>query len=357
MVQAGEDVPLTGNRDVQAGIQRCVAERKQIMQIITGMEALPEHMECAVAIGKFDGIHIGHQKLLSDILEQKGRQLIPCVFTFDPPPEVLFGKSDGKELTTRDEKRKIFGDMGVELLVEFPLTLETAGTEAEVFVREILCNRLHCRYLAAGKDVSFGRGGLGNEALLRKLAPECGFELKTIDKVSILGQEVSSTYIRQLVKEGRMEECTQYLGRPYSFTGEIVHGNHIGTAMGFPTANMPVPSNKLMPPRGVYFTKIYEVAGEDLRTQPESGAGYLGRDNFPARGISNVGIKPTISSDNPEGVETCLFDFTGDLYGQRLEVFFEHFHRPEQRFDCVKDLKEQVAKDMHTCAVFHDENK
>lgn len=322
------------------------------MKIITGCEALPQGINCAVAIGKFDGIHIGHQKLLSEIFEQKRRQLISCVFTFDPPPEVLFGKSDGKELMTREEKRSLFEQMGVEILVEFPLTRESAGMEADAFVREVLCDRLRCKYLAAGKDVSFGRGGLGNEELLRRLAPECGFEVKTIDKVSLHGQEVSSTYIRQLVKEGRMEECAEYLGRPYSLIGRIVHGNHMGTGMGFPTANIQVPEHKLMPPKGVYFTKIKETGSRCIHKVEESTVSDEKAGRVQAVGISNVGVKPTISPDNPEGVETCLFDFAGNLYDKKLEVAFCHYHRPELQFEHIEHLKEQIGHDIAACRKF-----
>ncbi len=320
------------------------------MKIITGYEALPQDINCAVAIGKFDGIHIGHQKLLSEIFEQRGRQLISCVFTFDPPPEVLFGKSDGKELMTREEKRSLFEQMGVEILVEFPLNRESAGMEAEAFVREILCDRLHCKYLAAGKDVSFGRGGLGNEELLRRLAPEYGFEVKTIDKVSLHGREVSSTYIRQLVKEGRMEECAEYLGRPYSLTGRIVHGNHMGTGMGFPTANIQVPEHKLMPPKGVYFTQITETGCVHIdKTEVSESTPVEKTEAVHTVGISNVGVKPTISQGNPVGVETCLFDFAGDLYDKELEVSFCHYHRPEMQFENIENLKQQIGDDIAAC--------
>lgn len=303
------------------------------MRIITGCEELSQKEKCAVALGKFDGIHRGHQELLSRILEQKGEGLLSCVFTFDPPPEVLFGWSEGKELTTREEKRKIFKDMGVDLLVEFPMTKESAAIPPEDFVRELLCKRLHCKYLAAGKDLSFGRGGKGNEELLREMAAECGFQVETIDKVCINDQEVSSTYIRSLVKGGRMEECEQYLGRPYSILGKVVHGNQIGTTIGVPTANLQVPGDKLMPPNGVYFSQVL-LADKSIC------------------GISNIGVKPTIPGENPLGVETSLFDFHEDLYGRELEITFLHFQRPEQRFADVAALKGQIQQDIVGCKDF-----
>ncbi len=326
------------------------------MKIITGSEILSEQEKCAIALGKFDGIHMGHQKLLSLVLEQKAKGLIPCVLTFDPPPEVLFGWSDGKELTTKEEKRRIFQEMGVEILVEFSMTRETAAMPAEEFVTEVLVRRLHCNYLAAGKDVSFGQGGKGNEALLRSLASRYHFQLETIDKVCIDGQEVSSTYIRALVKDGRMEECARYLGRPYSIQGKIIHGKAMGTSMGIPTANLPVPEDKLMPPRGVYFAQVRslreaEAVGCGLEQTGDSSQEMQcdNREHILAHGISNIGVKPTIPGENPLGVETMLFDFQGDLYGRMLEVNLWHFHRTEQRFEDVEALKAQIQQDIVVC--------
>ncbi len=321
------------------------------MKIITGREAFGLQQDCAVALGKFDGIHIGHQKLLSFVLAQKEKGLVPCVLTFDPPPEVLFGLSDGKELTTREEKRRIFREMGVEILVEFPMTKETAAMPAKEFVTEVLVHGLHCRYLAAGKDVSFGKGGKGNEALLRSLAPALGFHVETIDKVCVDGQAVSSTVIRTLVKEGRMEECARYLGRPYSVQGEIVHGRAMGTSMGFPTANLLVEKDKLLPPNGVYFAHVRKVEAESAVTSAgmrEDAAQCFSNEQL-TYGISNIGVKPTIPGDNPMGVETVLFDFTGDLYGSQLEISLLHFHRAERRFENVVALTTQIKQDIEVC--------
>lgn len=317
------------------------------MRIITGFEELSSQEKCAVAIGKFDGIHIGHRKLLERIFAQKEKGLISCVFTFDPAPEVFFGLSDGRELTTREEKRRIFEQLGVELLVEFPMTAETAGTLPGDFVREILCKCLHCRYVVAGTDLSFGRGGKGDEQLLRAMAPELGYEVETIDKVCLEGQEVSSSYIRSLVKEGRMEECERFLGRPYSICGQVIHGNGLGNTMGIPTANLAVGADKLMPPNGVYFSEV-RISGS--RQQEQAGD----RSTETAmRAISNIGVKPTIPGENPLGVETTLFDYNGDLYERNLEISFLHYHRPERQFVHVEALKEQISKDIRDCGDFY----
>ena len=169
------------------------------MKIISNTTEFQLEQNSAVAIGKFDGVHIGHRKLLEEILERKKQGLLACVFTFDPPPEVLFGISDGKVLSSLEEKRSLFDKMGVDVLVEFPMNRENAGMAPEAFVTEVLLGRLNMQFIAAGADLSFGKYGAGNVALLEKMAAQHKFEMKVIDKVFLNGVEVSSSYIRTLV--------------------------------------------------------------------------------------------------------------------------------------------------------------
>lgn len=184
------------------------------MEIIAGTTDFYLEKDTAVAIGKFDGVHLGHRRLLEEILNKKKNGLAACVFTFDPTPAVLFGLSDGKELTTREEKRRLFEHLGIDILIEFPLTKETAATEPERFVTEILAKQMNTRFVAAGEDLSFGKNGAGNAELLEKMAPHLGFCVRTIEKIEVDGIEVSSTYIRKLVEEGRMEEAERCWGCP-----------------------------------------------------------------------------------------------------------------------------------------------
>lgn len=297
------------------------------MEIIVGTTQFYLEKETAVAIGKFDGVHIGHRRLLEEILAQKKNGLESCVFTFDPPPSVLFGDSDGKELTTREEKREIFERMGIDILIEFPLTLETAAMPPQNFAREILAKQMNARFIAAGTDLSFGAKGAGNAALLRKLGPELGFEVKTIEKVCIQGEEVNSTAIRKLVTEGKMPQAEEYLGAPYTITGTVVHGNQIGRTLGFPTVNLLPESNKLLPPNGVYY----------------SGVLFQGKKY---RAISNVGYKPTVTKEHVMGVESYLYDFEEEIYGEEIEVYLYEFKRPEQQFAGLEGLKAQLQRDI-----------
>lgn len=297
------------------------------MEIITNTVDFYLKKETAAAIGKFDGIHVGHRRLLDEILACKKNGLASCVFTFDPAPAVLFGLSDGRELTTREEKRLLFERMGVDILVEFPLTAQTAAMPPEKFVYEVLAKQMNVRFLAAGSDLSFGAKGAGNAELLKKLGAELGFGVKTIEKVCIEGREVSSTYVRSQVEAGNMEAAEKLLGMPYFLTGQVVRGKQIGRTLGFPTLNILPAKNKLLPPNGVYYSQV--------RCR-----------NRVYRAISNVGCKPTVTDEQVMGVESYLYDFDEEAYGEQIEVYLQKFRRPEQKFDSIEDLQCQLEKDI-----------
>lgn len=297
------------------------------MEIISNSTEFYLEKETSVAIGKFDGVHLGHRRLLEEILEQKKNGRMACVFTFDPAPSVLFGGSDGRELTTREEKRLLFERMGIDILVEFPLTYETAAMPPETFAREVLARQLNAEFIAAGTDLSFGAKGAGDAALLRKLGSELGFEVKTIDKVCIQDVEVNSTYIRELVKDGSMELAERFLGTPYTIAATVEHGNRIGRTIGFPTVNLMPSPNKLLPPNGVYYSGVL-VHGRLYRA------------------ISNIGYKPTVTEERVIGVESYLYDFDEEIYGESIEVYLYAFRRPEQKFGSLEELKEQLQKDI-----------
>ncbi len=297
------------------------------MQIIKDTVHFSLEGESAVAIGKFDGIHIGHKKLLQEILAQKQRGLKACVFTFDPPPAVLFGYSDGKELTTREEKRMLFEQMGVDILIEYPLTRESAAIEPEEFVKDVLVGQMNTRFIAAGTDLSFGNKGRGNAELLYRMAPELQMEVRTIDKVCVEDVEVSSTRVRKLVEDGKMQEVKTLLGEPYTIAGQVLHGNKIGRTIGFPTVNLLPEKEKLLPPNGVYHSKVL-VRGKWYQA------------------ITNIGCKPTVSKEPIIGVESYLYDFSQEIYDEKIIVALYEFARPERRFDSLEQLKEQLKIDI-----------
>ncbi len=297
------------------------------MRLIQGRTDFCLDKACAVAIGKFDGIHRGHQALLSHILEKKKSGLESAVFTFDPVPAVFFGKGQVRELTTREEKRRIFQRLGVDVLIEFPLRADTAAISPAAFIEGILARRMRAAYVAAGTDVTFGAGGAGDGAMLAAYGDRLGFAVEVIDKVCADGREISSSRIRRALEAGEMEQVTELIGFPYSVTGTVVHGRRLGRTIGMPTVNLLPPGDKLLPPRGVYFSNV-----------------SYGGNHY--RSITNIGCKPTVSREKVMGVETYLYDFNEDIYGREITVNLLGFKRPEMKFDSVEELKRQMEKDI-----------
>ncbi|MCM1253258.1 MAG: bifunctional riboflavin kinase/FAD synthetase [Clostridium sp.] len=304
------------------------------MQIIKDTTEFVLPKRSVVAIGKFDGMHLGHQKLFDRVLAQKEKGLLAAVFTFDPPPEAFFSGKAAKGLMSREEKRNAFEQMGIDVLIEFPMNKETAATEPEYFIKEYLAGKLRAAVITAGADISFGSRGAGDAGLLKKLSEEYGYRVEIIEKVSIAGERVSSTAIREAVRKGDMAKAELFLGASYQVNGVVSHGRELGRKLGMPTLNILPPDDKLLPPSGVYYSKV-----------------WLDNVRYPA--ISNVGCKPTVSRGQRMGVETYLYDFTGDVYGKEIVVELLDFKRAERKFDGVEALKAQMQKDIAEGAAWH----
>ena len=253
------------------------------------------------------------------------------IFTFDPSPQAFFSRDVLPQLFTVDEKRHFFEDMGVDVLLEYPLDRETASMPAEVFLERVICGMLHTKLLVCGSDISFGHLGAGNFALLRKKATQYGYEPLCVEKLTrgAGAQEtvISSTLVREAVLAGDMEEASALLCAPYSVSGTIMHGRRLGRTIGFPTVNLLPPPEKCLPPFGVYFTMT-----------------RIDKERYP--GMTNIGIRPTVSKEHAVSVETYLFDYEGDLYGRFITVELLHYHRAERAFGGVEELR---------CALTHDE--
>ncbi|WP_029320688.1 bifunctional riboflavin kinase/FMN adenylyltransferase [Butyrivibrio sp. AE3004] len=331
------------------------------MRIISGEKQFHIEDKTAVAIGKFDGVHMGHQKLLKHILDKKEQGMKATIFTFDPPPAVFFAQmasgnnkvshnpdnnNKGKnntdrhekmltQLLTRDEKRRKFEKLGIDILVEFPMNAETAHTMPEDFVRKILHDQMNAAYIAAGDDLSYGYKGKGNFELLNKLAPELGYRTHAIKKLQMFGRNVSSSFIKEEITQAEMERASELLGETYYIGGIVEHGKRLGRTIGFPTVNLLPPDEKCLPPFGVYFSEV-RIDGKSHQ------------------GMTNIGCRPTVSNSGQISVETYIYDFNEDIYGKYLEIALLTFHRKEQKFSDVDRLKKQLELDLEAGRNFFD---
>ena len=228
------------------------------MRVITGTREFQIEEPTAVTIGKFDGRHKGHQKLLREMLCFKERQgLKAAVFTFDMAPSGVMRGQIQTVITTNQERRNKMAKVGIDYLVEYPFDQETAHMQPEDFVSEVLVRQMHAKAVVVGTDCSFGYKGKGNVQLLKEMSKSCGFEAVIIEKEQDDHRDISSTYVREELDLGNIEKANELLGEPYAIHGVVVHGNHIGgTVLGFPTANILPPPEKHLPRFGVYVTRV-----------------------------------------------------------------------------------------------------
>lgn len=298
------------------------------MKYITGTRDFRIGEPAVVTLGKFDGRHRGHQKLLKRMAEvkaEKGYQT--AVFTFDLSPNAFVSGEPQKVITTNLERKNNLEKIGIDYLVEYPFTEETARMEPEEFVQTILVEKMNAKAIVVGTDCSFGYRGAGNVDSLFKWKDRYGYELIVIKKEQDDHRDISSTYIREQLDDGHMEKANKLLGEPYAIHGTVVHGTHMGgPLLDFPTANLLPPPEKYLPRFGVYVSRVYV-------------------DGIYYGGVTNIGTKPTIDGDFPAGAETFIFGIDEDIYGQTIEVQLLHFIRPEEKFDGLELLKDQMEKD------------
>ena len=278
-----------------------------------------------ITLGKFDGLHKGHQKLINRVLEFGKSGLETVVFTFDISPIGKLANSEFCTLLTNQERKMKIREAGIDCLIECPFVPEIMNMEPKDFVREILVNQLKVSQIVIGSDFHFGHQRKGTPQMLKELGVRYHFNVEIIDKVFEGEREISSTYIREEIEKGNIEKANQLLGYPYFITGEIVRGRHLGSTIGMPTINQIPRKVKQLPPFGVY-TSQSEIDGKRYKS------------------VTNIGVKPTVGSDKA-GVETYLFECDEDLYGLNAKVELLHFQRPEQKFSSIEELKEQLEKD------------
>jgi riboflavin kinase/FMN adenylyltransferase len=287
-----------------------------------------------VTIGNFDGIHLGHRAILKTVVGRaKDLDGEAVVYTFDPHPrKVLRPDSAPGLLTTLDQKIELLAEAGVDAVVVEPFTLEFARTEAEEFIRRCLYERLRPVEVYVGYDFHFGRDREGSMRLLTEMGPRLGFAVTIIPEVTVDEGDVNSTRIRQLLGEGQPERAARMLGRPFTVRGKVVRGDERGRTIGFPTANL-APENEVLPSAGVYagFVRILDDGDPPKDTV--------------VRAVTNVGRRPTFEGEGLRA-EAHLIDWSGDLYGRRIEISFVTRLRDEQKFESVDALKLQIGKDV-----------
>ncbi len=280
-----------------------------------------------MSLGKFDGIHRGHELLMERLSEKKEEGLAAVIFTFDIPPRKNLSQPEAQVLTTNEEKMHMFERLGVDYLVECPFNREIMCMEAEDFIEKVV-RRLHVKCFVAGEDFRFGYQRRGDYKLLREYAQKFQYQVLVIEKMKEDARDISSTFVREEVAKGNIEKANHLLGYRYFVAGKVLRGSRIGSSkLGIPTINQIPPEEKLLPPCGVYVTEV-----------------TIGAETY--RGITNVGCKPTIGERNPVGVETHLLDFAEDAYGKSATVEFLTRVREERKFDSLEELKEQMQRDI-----------
>lgn len=313
--------------------------RNSRMRYITDTKEFQIEEPTIVTLGKFDGRHRGHQKLLRIMKELKGSLGYPtAIFTFGTPPLSMMAGQPRTVITTNLERRSNLEKMGIDYLVEYPFSEEVRHMQPADFVKDILAKRMSAKEIVVGPDCSFGYRGAGDTDLLKQLEGPLGYRLHVIEKEKDCQRDISSSYIREELERGNVEKANALLGEPYAVHGEVVHGKHIGgSVLGFPTANLVPPPIKRLPRFGVYVSRVLV-----------EGVYY--------RGITNIGRKPTLKGENPVGVETYIFDMDRDIYGKVIEVQLLAFDRPERRFSSLEELKENIERDKAFAADYFEKH-
>ena len=307
------------------------------MEYIKGFSDLKFHKDTAVTVGKFEGIHRGHEflveKIVANAKEFDRHSVLIC---FDKSPRYSFGTDEEKELKsliTNEERVYVLENAGLDYIVELPFTDEVKSMEPEEFL-SFLKDKFRMKYMTCGTDFTFGKKGRGNVDLLESVHKDYGFELDVVTKLKDVTRDISSTYVREEIAAGNVKKANELLGYHYFVYGEIVHGNHIGTKMKMPTINIHPTSDKLLPPNGVYVSNVVI-------------------DGNVYHGISNIGLKPTVEEEEKQiGVETHIFDFDFDVYGKVAKVEFLQFIRPERKFPSLEELSAQICSDIEEAKAY-----
>ncbi len=277
-------------------------------------------MDTVVALGKFEGVHKGHMLLINKVLQlahEAGKSSV--VLSIDMPGT--------KRILTMRERDLLFDSLGIDYNISCEFNKKFAAMKPETFVKDVLVDRLHPSYIVIGNDFHFGRNRQGDVALLEKLGEQYEFSVIAYDKLKEAGMVISSSYIRSEIEEGNIDGINRFLGRPYTISGIVQHGKHLGATIGFPTANLLPDPDKLLVPNGVYETCVWI-------------------DGNKYQGVTNVGDNPTVDEDHKIKIETHVLSFDGNLYEKQLKLEFIRKIRKEIKFDGIQALKNQIKSDI-----------
>jgi len=298
------------------------------MRLFHGTDNADISRPTVVTLGVFDGLHIGHQLIMKTVVDRaRAAGAVPTVITFEPHPRaVLHPESAPPLLQTLDQKIEALGVLGIEQTIVIHFDQAFSQIRAEDFLREVVVNRLRAKEVYLGRGFAFGHNREGHIDLLRRVSNDLGFLADEVPEVQIRGERVSSSRIRELILQGRMNLARRMLGRPYGVQGTVVRGDARGQGLGFPTANID-PQNRVIPHRGVYVTAILI-------------------DAQWRQSVTNVGVRPTFGDATQSSIETHVLHWSDDLYERTVRVRFLHRLRDEKKFGSVNELKTQIKRDV-----------
>lgn len=299
------------------------------MELIFGVDCFKKsHRELYLALGNFDGVHMGHKELINQVVNQaQANQGISAAFIFEPHPiKVIHPEKAPKMLITAQRKAHLLEELGLDILIYQEFTRDISCWTPEHFAQEILVDKLAVTEVFVGFNYSFGHKGRGTPELLGILGMELGFGVKVIDPVEVQGHLVSSSMIRKLLNSGDIPNAAAMLGYEPMLQAQVVPGENRGASLGFPTANLQFSEDLIIPGPGVYAARIFI-------------------DQQAYKSVVNIGTKPTFHDNYPLTVEVHIIDFSGDVYGEEIELVFVRKIRDEKKFAGIQDLVEQIGKD------------